>query len=275
MSFAEALTDIAQRSIEYSEADGNTVRGEDGLLYCRICGQPRQMEIELPFGDVKKKMTVGCICECVTKRNAEEKAAIADYERKLRIERNIKSSGLSPTQRSFKFETAFRRPGNSDALSTAKIYAENFETISKRSEGNKGILFCGRSGSGKTFIASCIANELLKSGYRVIIKTANELVSDLEDRESERETLKKFAAADLLIIDDLGAERKTTFTAERIFSAVEARQRENKPIVAAAALSPEAMENERDELRGRTYSRILRQCRMIRLLGDDFRRYKA
>ena len=63
---------------------------------------------------------------------------------------------------------------------------------------------CGAARTGKTFAAACIANELLKSGYSVVMTSLVKLIDGGTD-----DLVYRMRDIDLLILDDLGAERST------------------------------------------------------------------
>ena len=55
-------------------------------------------------------------------------------------------------------------------------FIDNFDDIE-----NKNLLFTGKTGLGKTFLSSCIANELLKKGKTVLYHTASVMLDTVID----------------------------------------------------------------------------------------------
>ena len=60
---------------------------------------------------------------------------------------------------------------------TAKKYVENFP---KMIESGKGLLLFENIGSGKTFIASCIANSLIDKGYPCMVTNFSRIINTLK-----------------------------------------------------------------------------------------------
>ncbi len=52
-------------------------------------------------------------------------------------------------------------------LELAKEFVDNFDKGT-----SQNLMFVGQSGTGKTFLSSCIANEIIKSGHTVLYQTA-------------------------------------------------------------------------------------------------------
>ncbi|HCR0169954.1 TPA: IS21-like element helper ATPase IstB, partial [Enterobacter hormaechei] len=69
------------------------------------------------------------------------------------------------------------------------------------------VIFIGPPGVGKTHLAIGIGHKAVEAGYRVLFRTALELVEELELAEMKGELKKKISQlskVDLLIIDELG-----------------------------------------------------------------------
>lgn len=88
-------------------------------------------------------------------------------------------------------------------------FVENFE-----SSDEKNLFFSGRTGVGKTFMANCIAMEIIKKGYTVLYQTSSVLfntineyrLNSFKDADLEDMSYDSIFNVDLLIIDDLGTE---------------------------------------------------------------------
>ena len=75
----------------------------------------------------------------------------------------------------------------------------------------RNLYFCGNTGTGKTFLAGCVAREILKNGYSVVYQTAPKIFNLINDLKfnGDNEEYSDFCNADLLIIDDLGTESQS------------------------------------------------------------------
>ncbi len=143
------------------------------------------------------------------------------------------------------------------------------------------LLLLGNTGVGKTFLANCIAKELLDRGYTVIYLTAFRLFDLLEkykfgkDEESAYNASNQFnyiLDCDLLIIDDLGTELYNSFTNSQLYLIINERLLRKKSTVISTNLSLSDMNTNYSE---RVYSRIISSYSVLRIIGEDIRLHKA
>ena len=148
-----------------------------------------------------------------------------------------------------------------------RSYAQNFAM----NAGN--LLFNGGTGVGKTFLSACIARAVADKGFSVVYETSAHLFSKLEQArfngsEENRREAEKFTACDLLIIDDLGTEMPGQFVTAALYSLVNDRLIEGKPMVISTNLNI-------DEIRRRyspqIASRLEGSFQLLPFLGEDIR----
>ena len=153
-------------------------------------------------------------------------------------------------------------------LSRCKKFASNFEL------GISGMIFFGKTGVGKTHLSLSIANEVLKNGYGVVYGTASEFLGKIEKEhfgKIEGDTLQLLCECDLLIIDDLGAEFQTQFTASAIHELINRRIMEGKPSIISTNLSPAELAQTYGD---RVSSRIIGNFEPLKFEGNDIRQIK-
>lgn len=146
-------------------------------------------------------------------------------------------------------------------------YAENF------SPSAKGILMLGKTGLGKTHLSLAIARNVLEQGYSVIYGSASELVSKMSDNyfkktSSNEQPIDLLFSADLLIIDDLGAEFESAFSAAALYELINNRLLSGRSIIINSNLTPKEIENRYSD---RIVSRIFSQMTPLQFLGTDNR----
>ena len=73
-----------------------------------------------------------------------------------------------------------------------------------------------RVGTGKSFLAGCIANALLNQGVGVKMTNFNTILNDLFALQEKEEYIQALSKYELLIIDDFGMERNTEYALENI-----------------------------------------------------------
>jgi DNA replication protein DnaC len=103
-------------------------------------------------------------------------------------------------------------------------------------EARENVLAFGRSGSGKTHLLCGIAQELVRSGRKVLFSPCSLLVQDLliakRDLKLSR-YLKRLSSFDVLIIDDLGYVQQSREEMEVLFTLLAERYERGSVIGAA------------------------------------------
>jgi len=127
-----------------------------------------------------------------------------------------------------------------EVLRTCRSYAVTF------SQKSGNLLFIGGTGLGKTYLSACIARTVADRGNSVVYETAGHLFGKLEQakfspsEESRREAA-KFTDCDLLIVDDLGTEMPGQFVTAALYSLLNDRMLEGKPMVISTNLNVDEM----------------------------------
>lgn len=138
------------------------------------------------------------------------------------------------------------------------------------------IILTGETGTGKTFMLSCVAARVLERGYTVLALTSSRLMELLKKSMfSEQTELERIYSADLLLIDELGMEPMlNNVTIESLFSVINERIRRRKAILITTNLTPGDIKARYTE---RIASRLLdkRGAQVYRLSGIDLRTKKT
>ena len=104
-----------------------------------------------------------------------------------------------------------------------------------RGEKQKNLYLFGEVGTGKTHLSLAIANALLKYNHSVIYKRIDDLLEIIIDFKYEnkenKEQLEILKNSDLLVIDDLGAEKTSPFALNQIRIILEERANMNKSMI--------------------------------------------
>ena len=106
-----------------------------------------------------------------------------------------------------------------------------------RSDGkNVGLLLWGNVGTGKTFAAHCVCNELLQRDEPVSVFITS-LSRVLNSGWDKSDTVTRIRDAPLVVFDDLGAERSSEYALENVFMMVDERYRARKPTIVTTNLT--------------------------------------
>lgn len=268
-----SLTMIEQAIVSIGEAAAMQMRGnpdtyqQDGITYCSKCHTPLQAWVKGPTdasGDRRMVlMPVRCNCMVEAARLAEERARQADFERTMRDFR--RTIGMSDCKHTF--DTDNRNRPNVSSL--CRKYVAQW---GKMRDENLGILFYGAKGTGKSYYAECIVNALAERGIMTGFTTTAELIRRMQGTDDKDDLIDAIRAFSLLVIDDLGAERETSFAAESMYNIVNTRYRAGRPTIITTNMDLTDMRNERDIGRGRIYDRVIEMCPIaIEMKGESQR----
>ena len=258
------LAEILIEGVRYS-FDPETEYMKDGHAYCKTCHERKD-------GEVKSLMDMKFIfknnCKCDRERFEKQK----QREKEQEIERLKRSCFISMSQWAYTFDNYKGEKDKSYII--AKNYVKEYEQMKKE---NIGLLFCGTVGSGKTYLACCIANALIEE-YMIRVKIRNfaQIINDLQKSGfdlDKNDYIEGLTNVSVLILDDLGIERDTSYAKEQVYNIVNSRYLKQKPTIFTTNLPYEKIQNSDDGVEyERIYSRIIEMCIPIKVMGEDFRK---
>ena len=262
------LNDIKDKAKQYVFAADDYEK--DGLMYCAKCNTPKQMRIKsLSSGNEE---IIYCTCSC-QQDEYKKKQEWYNKEQRLRQIESIRLSGIKDSQL---LNCRFNKdmfPHSAHSIQ-CRNYCDNWE---KNLKANNGLLFFGTVGTGKTFYAGCILNEILER-YVVSVKATSlsNLMNGIFSASDKNEYIQKnIQEPMLLLIDDLGTERDTSYSAERIFEIIDERYKTKKPTIFTTNLTYAYMKNPTKLNEQRIFDRILEMCIPINFDGESIRKINA
>lgn len=105
----------------------------------------------------------------------------------------------------------------------------------------------------------------------VVFSRMTDLLDDFRPGEASVSRVRDCQGADLLVIDDLGAEKPSEWTQERLYSVVDHRYANRLPLIVTGNLPPAKLAEQTGD---RVASRLAQMCRVVPMTGPD-RRYAA
>lgn len=124
-----------------------------------------------------------------------------------------------------------------EALDISKKYVEHIDRIKAEFRGN-GLYYTSRTkGSGKTYLSTILGNELTNRGHRVLWYSMPNLLQEIKssyDRDSGISTadvIDRIKRVEILMLDDVGVERQTSWVNETVFSILDYRLLLGKPTI--------------------------------------------
>lgn len=251
-------------------APDDYINAADGLKYCGKCHTPKEAFYPADLqaqGFYKHPI----MCQCAAQRHEQEEAERRELERLSHITMLRTEAFHDIPAAGWRFEKA---PVLTPQLEKARGYVRSWDEFK---QAGIGLLLFGDVGTGKSYAAGCIANALIDRLESVLFVGMSDVVNRMQgnfgaDREHYMKSLMR---PDLLILDDLGAERDTSFGKERVFDVINKRLLTGKPMIVTTNIPLSVMKQAADLDDKRIFDRILEVCVPIRFDGDSFRKNTA
>ncbi len=211
----------------------------------------------------------GTYCDCL--RSAVASVGIARMNRSAQMQL---SSFQQFTLDYYKGKTT---PQGQDCYAQMKkVYNACVSYAANFGHDSPSLLFYGRSGLGKTHLSLAIAREAIQKGNEVIYDSVINLLQQVEKEHFGREraeidTLELLLQADLLILDDLGAEFDTPFYTSTIYNIINTRLNRSKPSIISTNLDYPGIRSRYEE---RIVSRLFAEYECLQFVGTDIRLLK-
>lgn len=251
------------------------INKDNVLSRCDICGEPKELMIGFPLmnGTGNVAMTkVKCKCKCDEAEEEKYRKRLEYLDRKRKVDDLKSLSVIDNNLKKVGFDTFIENAQNSKPLAIARRYVDRFDEMYAK---NQGILLYGDVGTGKSYLAAAIANELTKKLHLVVMTSFVMLLDKVNKFEDCGEYINKLNTAELLVIDDLGAERGTDFALEKVYDVIDSRYRCRKPIILTTNIDLDDMNRCTDIRYKRIYDRLFEMCYPVKLSGLSWRKRDA
>lgn len=159
--------------------------------------------------------------------------------------------------------------GYCEKIERAKQFCDNWDFIDLNA---CGLAIFGTPGTGKTFMAACIANELAKKGVSVRMTNCSRIIAELYKTEDKRAVLDELDRYDLLILDDFGAERLTPYSGEQVYNIIDSRYKLGRPLIITTNLTLEQLKKPENINAKRVLDRVWEMCTPVEVTGGSVRR---
>lgn len=229
---------------------------------CARCAGLGWYRRSVPLGHPHFGVPVRCPC-----KHAEDQAAAARHA--------ARASNLRDEMRALTFASYLPSPATREAWEGMQAFAE---------DPIGWIALVGGVGCGKTHLLAACANELLARGRHPLYVVVPDFLDYLRaafaddlwhggdgelesgERADLSERMRQAIHADVLLLDDLSAEKRTPWTDERLYMVLNARYNAGAPTVVATNVPPDSLEE-------RIGSRLrdVALSRLLVLVGEDFR----
>lgn len=186
-----------------------------------------------------------------------------------RVDALTQQSKIGKRFQNRRFETFCITSENERAYEKCYHYAKQFVPNSE------GLLLIGNVGTGKTHLAVAIMHELLKKNICGLFITVPDLLQKIRsgfDKKNEQAPfMQGIQRAQLLILDDVGAEKNNEWTQEQFYMIVNARYEGMLPTIITSNCGVEEL---KIRIGARSVSRIIEMCDGVICKGMDYRERK-
>lgn len=226
------------------------------LERCSVCGKPTLLEVAMTCNDKQVLKKIPTTCDCRNSRYVAEQEQIRQQEFEAQLAQAWSSTGLAIT--TFRRDTFDADDRANEKISrTCRRYVEKWPEIREK---NYGMLFYGSVGTGKTFLSHAIANALIAQGVSVLVTNFSKILNVVMSSRDRQRVLDGMNAYQLLVIDDLGAERGTDFAREVTYAVIDQRGQVGLPLIITTNLSLDEIKNASDMSLRRIYDRLETLC---------------
>ena len=211
-------------------------------------------------------------CSLCEDKGYLEPGVLCSCYQKERLEELFLRSGMPEAMRQFtfdNFETKLYADG--EDMEKKVAWCRQFVQDILQKQAGQCLFLTGDVGRGKTHLSAAIANAVLANGNTVLYRRASDLFDLIrqyryeESRQLCSEMLEQLRSCDLLVIDDLGAERTTDFVIEQLVLILEDRNYQNKPWIINSNLD---LNQIKEYYTARTSDRILERARVFKLVKE-------
>ena len=249
----EPTEEAIQRMLATCDDTSEYIKGN--MIYCKKCNEPRREWLSL----IGKYVPAMCSCMIAEQKEKDRLELIEKYRNTGFPDRELQKCRFDIDDQKSK-----------KASDMCRNYAKRFDEFKK---AGKGLILFGGVGTGKTFLASCIANELIDNGVPCLVTNFSRIINTLQGMyEGKQKYLDSLNEFDLLVIDDLGIERNTEYVNELVYNIIDARYRSGKPMIITTNLKYSDLHHAEDTSKARIYSRIIEMCLPVLVSGEDRRK---
>jgi DNA replication protein DnaC len=173
----------------------------------------------------------------------------------------------------------FPAPNNGTQL---KAFNYAFRLVREYPAVDRGLLFMGTVGVGKTHLSVAILRGLMEKGVPCLFYEFGSLLKEIQDsynkisHTSELRLLAPVYQAEVLVLDELGASKPTDWVRDTMMQIIGTRYNDKKLTIfttnyldARRAATDETLE---DRVGVRLRSRLFEMCKTVHIEGEDYRR---
>ena len=218
--------------------------------------------------EINGKVRVANRCKVCDDRELEKEALQAYKNHQISKRERLFNdfSLISEGLKKATFENYYPPTKNfAEAKKIAKDYLNNFKE-------NKGLMFVGDCGVGKSHLSYSICKEAREKGISSIFISVPELLTQLKStfnknkNYTEEDLLSALKNVDLLVLDDIGADYPTEWAITKLFEVINSRV--GKSTIYTTNSNAKELAS---RVGKRNFSRMMENTQIIKMQGNDYR----
>lgn len=249
---------------------------------CKFCGKDLKpigldyLYANMPLSSIEYER-----CDCKQARDYWNEIDLKEEKQKKRkqFEQMIRQfyiqNYISKQIQDYQFDNFIITETNKKEVEIAKDFTK--KCINKNQKN--GLIITGKSGVGKTHLATAILNQLTEKDMLVLMGRLILLLDVIRDTfkdfsSKEKDIIELYSKVDVLIIDDLGTERISSWALEKLYTIIENRNENKLPIIVITRFNKESLldrfyQSEDEELSEAIIQKLYQFCYGIELKKYD------
>jgi DNA replication protein DnaC len=225
-------------------------------------------------GELPQTETTEVCSDCFgtgTKLDPVKGAMLCHCRKPERRKRLLAAARIPRRYSECSFENFKCPPGSPQdrALILAQSFVNQFPAV------DRGVLFMGPAGVGKTHLAVAIIKKLTEKGFGSVFCEFGALLKQIQDsynpisRSSELTVLAPVYESDVIVLDELGASIPTDWVRDTMYQIINKRYNDNKLTIFTTNYRDKDLE---ERITYRLRSRLYEMCTNVVIDGEDYRR---
>lgn len=249
---------------------------------CKFCGKDlKPIGLDYLYTNVSSELIEYERCTCKESQNYWKDVDFRIQEQKKKehykemISQFYSQNYISKRLKDYNFKNFKVIDINKKEVEIAKDYTK--KCINNEQEN--GLIITGNSGVGKTHLVASILNELIEKDKLVLIGRLTSLLDMIKETfkdnsKSENELIELFSNVDMVVIDDLGTEKISSWALDKLYTIIENRNENKLPIIVTTRFDKESLldrfyQSEDEELAEDVIEKLYQFCYGIELKKYD------
>lgn len=240
---------------------------------CKFCGKDlKAIGLDYLYANIPLSSIEYERCDCKQSKDYWEEVDLKEEKQKKRkqFEQMTRQfyiqNYINKRIQDYQFENFIITEINKKEVEIAKDFTE--KCINKNQKN--GLIITGKSGTGKTHLATAILNKLTEKDILVLMGRLIVLLDVIKDTfkdfsSKEKDIIELYSKVDMLIIDDLGTERIRSWALEKLYTIIENRNENKLPIIVTTRFNKESLldrfcQSEDEELSEAVIQKLYQFC---------------